>query len=98
MIQATVETRKKQVKSPKGLINGWPLNNTHSRVIVVVTPGKLVAGQLVYLEIRFSADQCNASVCWRGKGKTNVNQKMKTYPTPTSPEATMLVKAPGGCR
>lgn len=72
------------------------LNNTHSCVIVVVTPGEL-AGHLVLLEIRLSADQCNTSVCWRGeeKGKTNVNQTRKSN---SPPEDTMLVKAAAGCK
>lgn len=70
MIQAAIETWKKQVKSPKGLINGWPLNHSHSCVIAVVTPRER-AGHLVLLEVGLSADQCNTSVCWGEVKKKN---------------------------
>lgn len=79
MIQTTAETRKKQMKSPKGVINGELLNNIHSSVIVVVTPGEL-AGHLVLLEIGLSTDQCNTSVCQRReeKRKQMIMRQQKT--------------------
>lgn len=67
---------RKQMKYPEGLIRDLLLNNIHSSVIVV-TPREL-AGHLVLLEIRLSADQCNVCVLQKSIiKKTNVNQTRK---------------------
>lgn len=70
-------------ESPKGLINGSPLNNIHSCVIVVVTPGEL-AGHCVLLETRLSTDQCKplCAAEERKKEQTNVNQTRKNSSSP----------------